>query len=74
MMILNYKLVIVKIYFNLQPTLKENIYFSFNEQITNIFMSLKNKYYGDQLKNAVKKELIERQYSEAIINEWLEYI
>ncbi len=32
-------------------------------------MSLKIKF-----KEAVKKELLERQYSEAIINEWLEYI
>ncbi len=45
-----------------------------SEQITNIIMSFKNKYVGEQLKDAVKKELIERQYSEAIINEWLEYI
>ncbi len=45
-----------------------------SEQITNIIMSLKNKYEDEQLKEAVKKELIERQYSEAIINEWLEYI
>ncbi len=45
-----------------------------SEQITNIIMSLKNKYDDEQLKEAVKKELLERQYSEAIINEWLEYI
>ncbi len=46
-----------------------------SEQITNIIMSLKNKLFDEkQLKEAVKKELLERQYSEAIINEWLEYI
>ncbi len=46
-----------------------------SEQITNIIMSLKNKIFDEQqLKEAVKKELLERQYSEAIINEWLEYI
>jgi len=45
-----------------------------SEQITNIIMSLKNKFSGDQLKDAVKKELLDRQYSETIINEWLDYI
>ncbi len=45
-----------------------------SEQITNIIMSLKNKYEDEQLKDAVKKELIERHYSEVKINEWLEYI
>ncbi len=45
-----------------------------SEQITNIIISLKNKYNDEHLKDAVKKELLERQYSEAIINEWLEYI
>ncbi len=46
-----------------------------SEQITNIIMSLKNKISDEnQLKDAVKKELLERQYSETIINDWLEYI
>ncbi len=46
-----------------------------SEQITNIILSLKNNISDEkQLKVTVKKELIERQYSEAIINEWLEYI
>ncbi len=45
-----------------------------SEQITNIIMSLKTKFNDEQLKEGVKKELLERQYSEAIINEWLEYI
>ena len=46
-----------------------------SEQITNIIMSLKTKITDvEQLKEAVKKELFERQYSETIINEWLEYI
>ncbi len=46
-----------------------------SEQITNIIMNLKNNISDNkQLKDAVKKELLDRQYSEAIINEWLEYI
>ena len=47
-----------------------------SEQITNIIMALKNKFSSDQeqLKDAVKKELLERQYSETVINEWLAYI
>ena len=40
-----------------------------SEQITNIIMGLKNKFTsGEELKDAVKKELYERQYSESIIN------
>ena len=46
-----------------------------SKQITNIIMGLKNKFAsGEELRDAVKKELVERQYSESIINEWLEYI
>jgi hypothetical protein len=45
-----------------------------SEQITNIIMGLKNKFADDQLKDAVRKELLERQYSETVINEWLDYI
>jgi hypothetical protein len=45
-----------------------------SEQITNIIMSLKNKFSGDKLKEQVKKELIERQYSASIITEWLNYL
>ena len=45
-----------------------------SEQITNIIMRLKNKYSGEELKNVVRKELYERQYSDSIINEWLDYI
>ena len=45
-----------------------------SEQITNIIMSLKNKFPDEQLRDAVKKELLDRQYSESIINEWLDYI
>ena len=46
-----------------------------SEQITNIIMGLKNKFSsGEELRNAVRKELYERQYSESIINEWLNYI
>ena len=51
------------------------LHISDSEQITNIIMVLKNKFpSGEELKNAVKKELYERQYSESIINEWLDYI
>ena len=41
-----------------------------SEQITNIIMGLKNKFGKDQnqLKDAVRKELIVRHYSEIIIN------
>jgi len=45
-----------------------------SEQITNIIMRLKNKFADEELKEAVKKELFDRQYSESIINEWLDYI
>ena len=46
-----------------------------SEQITNVIMSLKRKITdGNQLKEAVRKELEEREYSQAIISEWLEYI
>ena len=46
-----------------------------SEQITNIIMSLKNKFTNEEeLKDAVKKELLDRQYSKTIINEWLDYI
>ena len=46
-----------------------------SEQITNIIMGLKNKFpSGEELKDVVKKELLERQYSESIINEWFDYI
>jgi len=50
------------------------IQISDSEQITNIIISLKNKYEKNELKIELKKALIERQYSESIINEWLEYI
>ena len=51
------------------------IQISDNEQVTNIIITLKNKISNvDELKEAVKKELTERQYSESIIDEWLEYI
>ena len=46
-----------------------------SEQITNIIMAIKNKFTNEkELKNVVRKELRERQYSESIINEWLSYI
>jgi hypothetical protein len=37
-------------------------------------MALKNKFPDEQLRDAVRKELLDRQYSETIINEWLAYI
>jgi hypothetical protein len=38
-------------------------------------MSLKNNINNvDELKKAVKNELIDRQYDNSIIDEWLEYI
>ena len=38
-------------------------------------MVLKNKFpCGEELKNVVRKELLDRKYSESIINEWLDYI
>ena len=46
-----------------------------SEQITNIIMALKDKFLDkEQLRDVVKKELLDRQYSEIIINEWLDYI
>ena len=45
-----------------------------SEQITNIIMAFKKKFAGEELRDAVKKELYERQYNESIINEWIEYI
>ena len=39
-------------------------------------MALKNKFHDnqEQLKYAVRKELLDRQYSKTIINEWFAYI
>jgi hypothetical protein len=39
-------------------------------------MALKDNFPSnqEQLKDAVRKELQDRQYSESIINEWLDYI
>ena len=46
-----------------------------SEQLTNIIMSLKNKYVdNNELKDQVKKELLDRQYDNKVIDEWLEYI
>ena len=45
-----------------------------SEQITNIIMGLKNKFTNEELRNAIRKELLDRQYSESIINEWFDYI
>jgi len=45
-----------------------------SEQITNIIMALKNKFPDEQLIDAIRKELFDRQYNEFIINEWIDYI
>ena len=45
-----------------------------SEQITNIIVSLKKKYDGIYLYDHVRAELIDRQYSNEVINEWLEYL
>ena len=50
------------------------IQISDSEQITNIIMGLKNKFTNEELRNAVKKELLDRQYKQSIINEWIDYI
>ena len=48
---------------------------SHSEQITNIIIELKNKFPSDEeLRDADRKELLERKYSKTIINEWLNYI
>ena len=46
-----------------------------SEQITNIIIGLKNKFASsEELRDAIRKELLDRQYSENIINEWISYI
>jgi hypothetical protein len=50
------------------------IQISDSEQITNIIISLKTRFEGEELKEAVKRELQERKYSEEIIEEWIGYI
>ena len=45
-----------------------------SEQITNIIMSLKKKYDGHDLHDQVRIELLDRQYSTEVINEWLGYL
>lgn len=56
------------------------IQISDSEQIANIILSIKNRSILSPIKNninikiAVREELLQRQYSEDIINEWLEYV
>jgi len=50
------------------------IQISDSEQITNIITTLNKRFSGDELKEAVKKELQERKYSEEVIEEWISYI
>ena len=60
---------LVGFYFDIELQISDS------EQITNIIMGLKNKFSsGEELRDAIKKELHERQYSESIINEWINYI
>ncbi len=50
------------------------IQISDSEQISMIITSCQIKYKSKEVKNAVKKELEERNFSKNIINEWLEYV
>ena len=50
------------------------IQISDSEQITNIITTLNKRFEGDELKEAVKKELEERNYSPEVIEEWSSYI
>lgn len=45
-----------------------------NEQIANIILLLRRKYEGDELREQLKRELGERNYSEDTINTWIGYI
>jgi Leucine-rich repeat (LRR) protein len=51
-----------------------SIQISDSEQITNIIITLKNKYNGEELINRAREELTNYNYSNEIINEWLSYI
>lgn len=50
------------------------IQISDSEQISNVILMLTKKYKGNTLKSHIIKELLERQYSIEIIDEWLKYI
>ena len=50
------------------------IQISDSEQITNIITSLRNTFEGVELKEVVKREVEERQYSNEIIQEWIGYL
>ena len=45
-----------------------------SEQITNIIVALQKKYNSDELVDKVKAELLDRNYSSEVINEWLGYL
>ena len=45
-----------------------------NEQITNVILSLKQRYEGEELKEKVREELKERGYEEPVIEEWISFI
>ena len=50
------------------------IQISDKEQITNIIISLKNKYEDEELIEKVKEELTERGYNKETIEEWISYL
>jgi predicted house-cleaning noncanonical NTP pyrophosphatase (MazG superfamily) len=51
-----------------------NITISSNEQISNIIISLKNKYKGNELLDKVTEELKEREYTVDVIKEWTSFV
>ena len=56
---------------------KVSIKISENEEIGNIISNILNKNKNEQREliiEKIKKELLERKYTEEIINEWIEYI
>ena len=45
-----------------------------NEQISNIIVTMKSKYEGEELIEKIKTELEEREYDEETIVEWLSFL
>ena len=45
-----------------------------NEQISNIIVTMKNKYEGEELITKIRNELEEREYDEETIIEWLSFL
>jgi Leucine-rich repeat (LRR) protein len=53
------------------------IHISENERIGAIIVNLRKKYYSnneEELRNIIKKELVARNFSEEIINVWIEHV